>query len=62
MGLSETDFRSSSVTFISGPERGFSDEELELLEGKAKGVRLSPYVLRAETAPIAAASILGTQL
>lgn len=52
---------SSSVVFISGPERGFSNEERGLLKEKAKGVRLSPYVLRAETAPIAAASILGTR-
>lgn len=49
----------STIIFISGPERGFSDEELSLLNAQSKGVRLSAHILRAETAPIAAASILG---
>lgn len=45
---------------ITGPERGFSSEELELLRTKGVvGVRLGPYILRAETAPIAGLSILG---
>jgi 16S rRNA (uracil1498-N3)-methyltransferase len=55
-------FKSSTVAFISGPEKGFSVEELSSLKKKAKGVILSPYILRAETAPIAAASILGMGL
>ena len=46
------------VVFISGPEQGFAPQEVALLQSKATGVRLNPYVLRAETAPIAAASIL----
>ena len=60
--ISPTGLKLAQVVFISGPEKGFSEEELRLLEKKAKGVRLSPYVLRAETAPIAAASILGMHL
>lgn len=46
------------VVFITGPERGFSKAEEELLETKAKGVRLNKNILRTETAPIAAAAIL----
>jgi len=60
--LDRSNLNASSIAFISGPERGFSDEELAFLEKKATGIRLSPYILRAETAPIAAASILGTAL
>lgn len=44
---------------ITGPEGGFSSEEYEMLQDHAKGIRLSPHILRAETAPIAAASLLG---
>ena len=40
--------------FITGPERGFSEQELELLDKKAIGVCLHRNILRAETAPIAA--------
>jgi len=54
--------KADSILFISGPEKGFSNEELSLLETKAKSVRLSPHILRAETAPIAAVSILGSLL
>ena len=45
--------------FITGPERGFSSKEQQLLDARAAKVSLSPHTLRAETAPIAAASILG---
>jgi 16S rRNA (uracil1498-N3)-methyltransferase len=48
----------SSVLFISGPEKGFSEDELGLLQQHAQGVSLSKNILRAETAPIAALSIL----
>jgi 16S rRNA (uracil1498-N3)-methyltransferase len=51
--------KTDQIVFISGPEKGFSDEEIGLLEKNGNGVRLNPYILRAETAPIAAASILG---
>lgn len=47
-----------SVLFVSGPEKGFSDRELRLLQSKGQGVKLSHNILRAETAPLAALSIL----
>jgi len=46
------------VTLITGPEKGFSEREVALLEKKAQGVRLSPNILRAETAPMAGLAIL----
>ena len=52
----------STVICITGPESGFSDEELNLLEKQATPIRLGPYVLRAETAPIAALSIVQSRL
>lgn len=42
------------VVVITGPERGFSEKELELLDRKATGVRLHKNILRAETAPLVA--------
>jgi len=48
----------SQILFITGPERGFSNREEILLKQKAKGVRLHLNILRAETAPIVALSIL----
>lgn len=44
--------------FITGPESGFSEKEYALLEEKGKGIRLAEHILRAETAPLAAASLL----
>jgi 16S rRNA (uracil1498-N3)-methyltransferase len=46
------------VLFITGPESGFSEEEQTLLEQKGTGVQLNLNILRAETAPIAAISLL----
>ena len=45
------------VVWITGPEKGFSEEELKLLDQKAIGVKLHRNILRAETAPIAALCI-----
>lgn len=45
------------LLFVTGPEKGFSRQELELLDAKGKGVRLHKNVLRAETAPIVASVI-----
>ena len=43
-----------------GPEGGWSDRELELaFQAGAEGVRLGPRVLRAVTAPVALASVVG---
>jgi len=48
------------IYFFSGPEKGFGKKELDLLnKWKAKGVSLNRNILRADTAPIAAAAILG---
>lgn len=46
------------VVFITGPERGFSEKELKLLDQNGTGVSLHRNVLRAETAPIAATCLL----
>ncbi|HEY4254778.1 MAG TPA: RsmE family RNA methyltransferase [Chlamydiales bacterium] len=46
------------TTLITGPERGFSENELQRLKAKATGIKLSPHILRAETAPIAGISLL----
>jgi 16S rRNA (uracil1498-N3)-methyltransferase len=50
-----------NVVFITGPEKGFSTKELELLDKKAKGVRLHRNILRAETAPIVASVLYQTK-
>ncbi len=48
------------ILFFSGPEKGFSEKEVHLLrEWHAKGVSLNPHILRSDTAPIAAAVLLG---
>jgi 16S rRNA (uracil1498-N3)-methyltransferase len=45
--------------FAVGPERGFSDkEEVQLKARGAVGVRLSPLILRTETAPLAALALM----
>ena len=46
------------ATFIVGPEKGFTKEEVAELHIKAQGVRINPYTLRAETAAIAGLAIL----
>ena len=46
------------VCFLSGPEKGFSQKEIVTLKTHAiHGAKLAPQILRAETAPLAAASI-----
>lgn len=42
------------LLFVTGPEKGFSETERKLLAEKGTGVRLHRYILRAETAPLAA--------
>ena len=46
------------IVFVTGPEKGFSKREREHLKQKGKGVRLNAHILRAETAPVCAISIL----
>ncbi len=51
---------STPIIFFSGCEKGFSPQELAILQDtfQAKGVSLSSYILRADTAPVVAASLL----
>ena len=47
-----------SVSFVNGPEKGFSDADFKVLkELGAKGISLSKNVLRTETAAIAATAL-----
>jgi len=48
---------SSAWTVVVGPEGGLDPDELEAFAGAVR-LRLGPYVLRSETAPIAAVSVL----
>lgn len=56
------DIKGSKVAealFFIGPESGFTDEEVKIMENLgAKGVGLNPNILRTETAAIAALSLL----
>jgi len=55
----EGDFPSSPVVFITGPEGGFSLEEVESLKGQgATGVQLHENILRTETASLMALSLI----
>ncbi len=48
-----------SVTLLIGPEGGLSEEEIALAENaKFQSLRLGPRVLRTETAPVAAISLV----
>lgn len=48
---------SGELTLITGPEGGFSEDEVEGLVARgAQPVRLGPRILRAETAPVALAA------
>ncbi len=49
--------KKEKAVFVTGPEKGFSEKEIRALEKKGTGVRLHKNILRAETAPIAAAAI-----
>lgn len=45
--------------FITGPESGFSAQEVEVLKNQGvKGVKLHPHILRTETASLMALSLL----
>ena len=54
-------FPKTSIIFISGPESGFSEDEVSLLERKAKGIKINGNILRAETAPLVASSLFAYQ-
>ncbi len=57
--LSELRQSRAPIIFACGPEGGFSPAELELAEQSGfRRVRLGPRVLRTETAPVVALSLL----
>jgi 16S rRNA (uracil1498-N3)-methyltransferase len=47
-----------TTLFVTGPESGFSKQEVDQLKAKATGCRINQNILRAETAPIVALSLL----
>lgn len=49
------------ATLIIGPEKGFTQEELNHLANQGLGVSLGPHILRAETAAIAGLAILSNK-
>jgi len=49
---------SQRIGFVIGPESGFSDNELSLLEKMGQGVYLSVSILRCETAAISSAFLM----
>ena len=47
------------IELVVGPEGGFSAAEVAAAQARAyRGLRLGPRILRAETAPLAALSVL----
>lgn len=57
-GLGETD-NPERVSLTTGPEGGFSDREVEMAsKAGLSGLSLGPRILRAETAPVAALTLL----
>ena len=52
-------YEGGDATFVTGPEGGFNDDELEQLTAKgATPIRLGSRILRAETAPVALTAAL----
>ncbi len=52
-----------SITLITGPESGFSKKEREFLNAEAShNISLGKNILRAETAPITALSVIKSNL
>lgn len=49
------------ATLIVGPEKGFTEEEIEKFAEKGKGASLGPYILRTETAALAGLAILAAK-
>ena len=57
--LTELQNTNNHVTILVGPEGGLSDGEISLAESNGySAINLGPRVLRTETAPLAAISIL----
>lgn len=57
--LNEEWIKKEGTIFFVGPESGFSDKEILILKKlNVKGVKLNPYILRAETASIVSLSLI----
>jgi 16S rRNA (uracil1498-N3)-methyltransferase len=55
--------QASAVALLVGPEGGLTEGEVDLaVKSEFKGMRLGPRILRAETAPLVALSLLSYQL
>jgi len=50
------------VTFVIGPEGGFSEKELDLFRDFAQTIEISPYILRAETAMAIAPTFINRRI
>ena len=54
--------RATSAALLIGPEGGFTDDEVGLARDAGfRGLELGPRILRTETAPIVALTVLGSQ-
>ncbi len=51
-------YQCKEVVLVSGPEGGFSPREEELLKSKFFPIKLSPYILRAETASLSLTALI----
>jgi 16S rRNA (uracil1498-N3)-methyltransferase len=54
--------RSKEFCLVTGPEGGFSPNEIEKAQERGHVVKLGPRILRAETAPVVALAILQSEL
>jgi 16S rRNA (uracil1498-N3)-methyltransferase len=54
--------RSKEFCLVTGPEGGFSSNEIEIAQERGHVVKLGPRILRAETAPVVALAILQSEL
>ena len=53
--------RSGEVCLITGPEGGFSPNEIETAQKRGQVAKLGPRILRAETAPVVALTIIQSE-
>ena len=54
--------KNGEVCVVTGPEGGFSPNEIEMARKRGHVVKLGPRILRAETAPVVALAILQSEL
>jgi 16S rRNA (uracil1498-N3)-methyltransferase len=53
--------KNGEVCLMTGPEGGFSPDEIEMARKRGRVVKLGPRILRAETAPVVALAILQSE-